>query len=82
MIFDPLAIVLSLGIAVKVAFLGAKFNEEKWGKHRHRMFFLVVAIACMATASFFLSLGYSVAQYPLLLSILVWMMLDRHFLRP
>jgi len=79
---DPLVIVLALGIAVKVVCLGSKFDEEKWGKHRHRMFFLVVAIACMATASVFLSLGYSVAQYPLLLSILVWMMLDRHLLRP
>jgi hypothetical protein len=79
---DWLAISLALGIAIKVACLGAKFDEAAWGVHRYRMFFLVVAIVGVAASSVNLALGEEAAKYPLLLSILVWMMLDRHLFRP
>ena len=79
---DWLAISLALGIAIKVACLGAKFDEAAWGAHRYRMFFLVVSIVGVAASSFDLALGEEAAKYPLLLSILVWMTLDRHLFRP
>ena len=79
---DWLAISLALGIAIKVTCLGAKFDEAAWGAHRYRMFFLVVSIVGVAASSFDLALGEEAAKYPLLLSILVWMMLDRHLFRP
>lgn len=79
---DWLAIFLALGIIIKVVCLGKNFDEAAWGSHRYRMFFIVLSIAGAAASSFGLALGMDAAKYPLMLSILVWMILDRHLFRP
>ena len=78
---DWLAITIALGIITKVVCLGKNFDEATWGKHRYRMFFLVLSIVGAAASSLGIALGMDAAKYPLLLSILMWMALDRHIFR-